>query len=179
MSYRSIVTFRNIQKILKYIKEHPSREGALAKRDLFRHILIIVLILRLAMIPIDYAMSLIMYPKLPDGVSQEVRGHIARYDRETFWYTDSSQKYEFDLKQYTDDNTFEEDEIISVYLDENNQVIGVSHKSDEVRVVSAIIFSLLFPIIVLLAHAFIGKKTYCKYWSLYCQWYDREVEALN
>ena len=112
----------------------------------------------------------------PNGATKEVSGHISLYE-DTFWYTDSSNKYEFDLDEYTSDTTFEKGEIIFIYLDDNNNVVSIAHRQDEGKeVVTGALQMFIIPIILLLLHAFIGRKTYSKYWYLYVQWYRREIE---
>lgn len=170
-------------KVLDYIKRHPSKEGALAKKAYICSIIIIFSIIFLVMIPLFiYAFSQISntYENAvyPYGATKEVRGHISQYDK-TFWYTDSSKKYEFDLDKYTDDNTFESGEIITVYLDDNSNVVGISHQNQHNDLAFDISLVLIVPIMLLLLHAFISRKTYCKWWYLYLLWYQKEVEPYS
>ena len=168
-------------RILKYIKKHPSKEGKKAKNAYILSVIIILLIIFFVMIPLCiYNLKKIdniaNSKDFPIGATKEVSGHISLYE-DTFWYTDSSNKYEFDLDEYTSDTTFEKGEIIFIYLDDNNNVVSIAHRQDEGKeVVTGALQMFIIPIILLLLHAFIGRKTYSKYWYLYVQWYRREIE---
>ena len=167
-------------RILKYIKKYPSKEGKKAKNAYILSVIITLLIIFLVMIPLCiYNLknidNIANSKDFPNGAT-EVSGHISLYE-DTFWYTDSSNKYEFDLDEYTSDTTFEKGEIIFIYLDDNNNVVSIAHRQDEGKeVVTGALQMFIIPIILLLLHAFIGRKTYSKYWYLYVQWYRREIE---
>lgn len=175
-------TSRNIDEqaeIFDYIKKHPSREGKLAKKAYIRSIIIILIIIFFIMIPlcIHTLVKTSRKPKYPDGATKLVRGHISLYD-DTFWYTDSSKKYEFDLSDYTND-TFENGEIINIYLDDNNNVVSIFHKDENkgyYDISKDVAVMLLVPIILLLLHYLISGKTYCKWWYLYMEWYRLEIK---
>lgn len=168
-------------RILKYIKKYPSKEGKKAKNAYILSVIITLLIIFLVMIPLCiYNLknidNIANSKDFPNGATKEVSGHISLYE-DTFWYTDSSNKYEFDLDEYTSDTTFEKGEIIFIYLDDNNNVVSIAHRQDEGKeVVTGALQMFIIPIILLLLHAFIGRKTYSKYWYLYVQWYRREIE---
>ena len=168
-------------RILKYIKKHPSKEGKKAKNAYILSVIIILLIIFFVMIPLCiYNLKKIdniaNSKDFPIGATKEVSGHISLYE-DTFWYTDSSNKYEFNLNEYTLDRSFEKGEIIRIYLDDNNNVVSIAHRQDEGKeVVTGTLQMFIIPIILLLLHAFIGRKTYSKYWYLYVQWYRREIE---
>ncbi len=168
-------------RILKYIKKYPSKEGKKAKNAYILSVIITLLIIFLVMIPLCiYNLknidNIANSKDFPNGATKEVSGHISLYE-DTFWYTDSSNKYEFDLDEYTSDTTFEKGEIIFIYLDDNNNVVSIAHRQDEgKKVVTGALQMFIIPIILLLLHAFIGRKTYSKYWYLYVQWYRREIE---
>ena len=168
-------------RILKYIKKYPSKEGKKAKNAYILSVIITLLIIFLVMIPLCiYNLknidNIANSKDFPNGATKEVSGHISLYE-DTFWYTDSSNKYEFDLDEYTSDTTFEKGEIIFIYLDDNNNVVSIAHRQDEGKeVVTGVLQMFIIPIILLLLHAFIGRKTYSKYWYLYVQWYRREIE---
>ena len=168
-------------RILKYIKKYPSKEGKKAKNAYILSVIITLLIIFLVMIPLCiYNLknidNIANSKDFPNGATKEVSGHISLYE-DTFWYTDSSNKYEFDLDEYTSDTTFEKGEIIFIYLDDNNNVVSIAHRQDEGKeVVTGTLQMFIIHIILLILHAFIGRKTYSKYWYLYVQWYRREIE---
>lgn len=183
LAVSSAINLSKVSKILNYIDKHPSKEGELAKKQFFRSMFITLLIIFVIFIPLCICTVLnitntIDNPSYPDGATQQVMGHIARYE-EKFWYTDSSQKYEFDLNEYTSDTRFEPGEMIEIYLDDNNHVISISHQNDHKEWLVNIILMFAIPIVLLLLHAVIGKNTYCKMWSLYAQWYQQEIEPYS
>lgn len=110
----------------------------------------------------------------PSNAVKEVRGHISQY-KDTFWYTDSSQKYEFSFEDYGVDSSYEPGEIINIYLDENSNVISISHKKEDVAFFWNTILMFVIPLTLLFIHAFVGKATYVKDWHLYAQWYKKEI----
>lgn len=168
-------------RILKYIKKHPSREGKKAKNAYILSVIITLLIIFLVMIPLciynfKKIDNIANSKDFPSGATKEVSGHISLYE-DTFWYTDSSNKYEFNLNEYTLDSSFEKGEIIRIYLDDNNNVISIAHEQDEGKeIVVSTLIMFVIPISLLLIHAFVGRKTYSKYWYLYVQWYKKEIE---
>lgn len=168
------------KKILKHIDNDKSEMALKAKKEYKRFNLITFGIIFLGMIPliiytISSFMSSIDNPKYPDGATKQIVGHISLYE-DTFWYTDSSQKYEFNFRDYNVDDSYERGETIYIYLDDNNNVVSVSHKTEDYGLVVNIILMFIIPIVLLLLHVFIGRKTYAKNWSLYSQWYEQEIE---
>ena len=106
-------------RILKYIKKHPSKEGKKAKNAYILSVIITLLIIFFVMIPLciynfKKIDNIANSKDFPIGATKEVSGHISLYE-DTFWYTDSSNKYEFDLDEYTSDTTFENGEIITEF----------------------------------------------------------------
>lgn len=120
-------------------------------------------------------MNSIDNPKYPNGATKQIVGRISLYE-DTFWYVDSSQKHEFNFSDYNIDNSYERGESIYIYLDDNNNIVSVSHKTEDYSLIVNVVLMFIIPIILLLLHAFVGRKTYAKNWSLYCQWYDQEIE---
>lgn len=169
-----------LKKILRYIKNHNEEQGKLALKEFKRFNIITILIILLVMLPlffytlISFANS-IDNPKYPPGATKEVRGHISLYE-ETFWYTDSSQKYEFSLADYNINDSYEPGEIVKIYLDNNNNVISVAPKTEDKGLFISIILMFALPIILLIVHSLIGRKTYAKNWYLYVRWYKQEIE---
>lgn len=168
------------KKILSHIDNDKSEIALKAKREYKRFNLITLGIILLVMIPlIVYTMTSftnsIDKPKYPNGATKQIVGRISLYEN-TFWYTDSSQKYEFDFDDYNIDDSYERGESIYIYLDDNNNIVSVSHKTEDYGLVFNIILMFVIPIVLLLLHALVGRKTYAKNWSLYCQWYEQEIE---
>jgi len=168
------------KRILNHIDNNISDIGIKAKKEYKRFNLITLGIIFLVMIPfIIYTIlsftNSIDNPKYPNGATKQIVGRISLYE-DTFWYTDSSQKYEFDFDDYNIDNSYERGESIYIYLDDNNNIVSVSHKTEDYGLVVNIILMFIIPITLLLLHAFVGRKTYAKNWTLYSQWYEEEIE---
>lgn len=167
------------KRILDHMTFHSEDQAVLARKAYRRVNWITIAIIFLVMIPLIlytiYSLNQSFKPDYPDGATQEVRGHISRYE-DTFWYTDSSQKYEFDFETYGVDESFEPGEIILIYLDENNQVVSIAHEAEDYGLYAKLILMYVIPVVLLMAHAFIGRKTYGKDWTLYCHWYEKEIE---
>ena len=168
------------KKILNHIDNDKSEVALKAKKEYKRFNLITLGIIFLVMIPlIVYTMSSFIHsidnPKYPNGATKQIVGHISLYE-DTFWYTDSSQKYEFNFSDYNVDDSYERGETIYIYLDNNNNVVSVAHKTEDYGLIIDIILMFIIPIVLLLLHALVGRKTYAKNWSLYCQWYEQEIE---
>lgn len=168
------------KKILKYINTHTNKQAELAKKEYKIFNLITILIILLVMFPIiiftiSSLTKSLNNPDYPNGATKEVGGHISLYE-DTFWYTDSSHKYEFDFEDYNIDDSYEPGENILIYLDENNNVIAVAHKTENHGLVANIILMLIVPTVLLLVHVFVGRNTYAKNWNLYVQWYEKEIE---
>ncbi len=168
------------KKILNYIDNDKSEVALKAKKEYKRFNLITLGIIFLVAIPI-FVYTILSFtnsidnPKYPNGATKEIVGHISLYEN-TFWYTDSSQKYEFNFSDYNIDDSYERGEIIYIYLDDNDNIVSVSHKTEDYRFIVNIILMFIIPIVLLLLHPFIGRKTYAKNWNLYCQWYEKEIE---
>ena len=88
----------------------------------------------------------------------------------------ANQKYEFDFFFFFIDDSFEPGENIYIYLDGNNNIVSVTHRTENYGLYINIILMLVVPIALLLVHAFVGRKTYAKNWNLYVQWYKKEIE---
>lgn len=168
------------KRILNYINNHTEKQAELARKEYKRFNLITILIIFLVILPlciyttISFTNSL-DNPVYPNGATKEILGHISLYE-DTFWYTDSSQKYEFNFDDYNIDETYEPGENILIYLDDNNNIVSVAHETKDYRSVINIILMFVVSVTLLLAHAFIGRKTYAKNWNLYVQWYEKEIE---
>lgn len=168
------------KRILNYINNHTEKQAELARKEYKRFNLITILLIFLVILPlciyttISFTNSL-DNPVYPNGATKEILGHISLYE-DTFWYTDSSQKYEFNFDDYNIDETYEPGENILIYLDDNNNIVSVAHETKDYRSVINIILMLVVSVTLLLAHAFIGRKTYAKNWNLYVQWYEKEIE---
>lgn len=176
LSVSTEMGLREIFTVLKFIDKHPSNQGKLAKKACTKILVIILLIIFLVMFPLCmFTFQYFNSSHLPDGASKEVRGHISKYEN-TFWYTDSSTKYEFDLDEYTEAQKYEKGAIIKIYLDDENNIVGFSDGKDIDKTnIRNFAIMYLVPIILLLMHAFIGRKTYCKDWFLYLNWYRKEI----
>lgn len=168
------------KRILNYINNHTEKQAELARKEYKRFNLITILLIFLVILPlciyttISFTNSL-DNPVYPNGATKKILGHISLYE-DTFWYTDSSQKYEFNFDDYNIDETYEPGENILIYLDDNNNIVSVTHETKDYRSVINIILMLVVSVTLLLAHAFIGRKTYAKNWNLYVQWYEKEIE---
>lgn len=154
--------------------------GIKAKKEYKRFNLITLGIIFLVMIPLSiytivFFTNSIDNPKYPAGATKQIVGRISLYE-DTFWYTDSSQKYEFTFDDYNIDDSYERGESIYIYLDDFNNIVAVSHKTEDYGMVVNVILMFVIPIILLLLHALVGRKTYAKNWSLYFQWYEQEIE---
>ncbi len=168
------------KRILNYIDKNPEKQAQLAKKEYKRFNLITILIIVLVMLPlcifsITSLMQSIDNPVYPEGATKKIGGHISLYE-DTFWYTDSSQKYEFNFEDYNIDDSYEPGEYIYIYLDDNNNIISVEHQQEDYGIFINMILMFVIPIVLLLAHSFIGRKTYAKNWNLYVQWYKKEIE---
>lgn len=170
------------KRILNHIGRHSEPQADLARKEYKRFNFITILIILLVMLPLCiYSISSLMKsvdnPDYPSGATKEISGHISLYE-DTFWYTDSSQKYEFDFVDYNIDDSYEPGENILIYLDDNNNVVSVAHETEanDYGIFINLILMFVIPIILLLVHAFVGRKTYAKNWSLYVQWYEKEIE---
>lgn len=177
MALNNVLNFKKIGNVLKYIEKHPSKEGQLAKKAYKRLVNITLLIIFLIMLPlcIYTILRINRGPIYPDGATKRVIGHIGMHS-DTFWYTDSSNKYTFDLNDYSYDENFEHGENILIYLDDNDNVISITHKKEDIGLIINVILMYLIPITLLLLHVIIGRKTYCKWWYLYTKWYQIEIE---
>ncbi len=168
------------KRILNYINNHTEKQAELARKEYKRFNLITILLIFLVILPlciyttISFTNSL-DNPVYPNGATKKILGHISLYE-DTFWYTDNSQKYEFNFDDYNIDETYEPGENILIYLDDNNNIVSVAHETKDYRSVINIILMLVVSVTLLLAHAFIGRKTYAKNWNLYVQWYEKEIE---
>ena len=169
------------KRILNHINNHAERQAELARREYKRFNLITILIILLVMFPLCiYIVSSLTNsfdnPVYPNGATKEISGHISLYE-DTFWYTDSSKKYEFDFDEYNIDDSYKPGENILIYLDENNNIVSITHetKTTDYGMFIKLILMFVIPIILLLVHAFVGRKTYAKNWSLYVQWYEKEI----
>lgn len=168
------------KRILNHINNHTERQAELARKEYRRFNLITILIIVLVMFPLCvYTIFSLTKsfdnPDYPKGATKEISGHISLYE-DTFWYTDSSQKYEFNFDDYNIDESYEPGENILIYLDDNNNIVSVAHKTEDYGLFINIIVMFAVPIALLLAHAFVGRKTYAKNWNLYVQWYEKEIE---
>lgn len=180
LAINAIINLRKQKKILSHIDNDKSEIALKAKKEYKRFNLITLGIIFFVMIPfIGYTMrsfiNSIDNPKYPNGATKQIVGRISLYE-DTFWYVDSSQKYEFNFSDYNIDNSYERGESIYIYLDDNNNIVSVSHKTEDYSLIVNVVLMFIIPIILLLLHAFVGRKTYAKNWSLYCQWYDQEIE---
>ena len=177
----AILNFKEQSKVLQYIKKYPSREGELAKKAYNSNIIITLAIFIIIIIPfIFYTISSIQNDinTNPYNASKEKSGRISLYE-DTFWYTYDSQKYEFDLKEYNNGKTFEKGEVITIYMDDNNNIIAIDHQDDGSGIIGKILLMFAVPIVLLLFHAIVGKLTYCKWWYYYVQWYKKEIEPYS
>lgn len=183
LAANTAMNLNNQKKILNQIDNDTSDIALKAKKEYKRFNLITLGIIFLVMIPlIVYTLVSFMYsndnPKYPDGATKQIIGHISLYE-DTFWYTDSSQKYEFDFNDYNIDDSYESGENIYIYLDDNNNIVSVAHITEDYGMVVKMILMFVIPIALLLFHALIGRKIYAKNWSLYCQWYEQEIEPYH
>lgn len=174
-----ISNLSNISKqrnIINYIKENPDKQGLLARKEFNRFNLITILIIFCIMLPLCLytVLSITSDKPYPLGASKEITGHISLYE-DTFWYTDSSQKYVFNSNDYHLDDSYEPGEIILIYLNDNNDIVSINHQSNDYSLGIKIILMLVIPVILLIGHALIGRKTYARNWYLYVQWYDKEI----
>lgn len=112
---------------------------------------------------------------LPEGAIKEISGHISLYE-DTFWYTDGSHKHTFDFSDYNIDDSYKKGEIINIYLDKDNNVLEISHKKENYTLYISVILMYIVPIILLITHAILGRKTYGKNWYLYAEWYRKEIK---
>lgn len=165
------------RKILNYIKENPSREGDLAKKARKRLITIALLICLLIIpIAIFFVFSVSGINTKSDETVKDGRVSL----EETFWYTEEDlTRHEFPLADYANGETYKPGDRIYIYTDGNNNVLSISHRDNNQNsqnLVSLSVSLLLVPIIMLLLHVFISRKTYCKDWFLYDQWYRHEIE---
>jgi hypothetical protein len=168
------------KRILNHIDNIKSEMGAKAKKEYKRFNLITLGIIFFVMIPIIIYtllsfMNSIDNPKYPAGATNQIVGRISLYE-DTFWYTDSSQKYEFNFDDYNIDDSYEPGESIYIYLDDFNNIVSVSHKTEDYGMAVNMILMFVIPVVLLFLHALIGRKTYAKNWSLYSQWYEKEIE---
>ncbi len=168
------------EKILRYIDNDKSEMALKAKKEYNRFNLITFGIIFLVMIPLSVYtiisfMNSIDNPKYPNGATKQIVGRISLYE-DTFWYTDNSKKYEFNFNDYNIDNSYERGEDIYIYLDDNNNIVSVTHKTEDYGLLVKFILMFIIPIVLLLLHALVGKKIYAKNWNLYCQWYEQEIE---
>ncbi|MGF0040019.1 hypothetical protein ACQRBF_04475 [Peptoniphilaceae bacterium SGI.131] len=168
------------KRILNHIDNIKSEMGAKAKKEYKRFNLITLGIIFFVMIPIIIYtllsfMNSIDNPKYPAGATKQIVGRISLYE-DTFWYTDSSQKYEFNFDDYNIDDSYEPGESIYIYLDDFNNIVSVSHKTEDYGMAVNMILMFVIPVVLLFLHALIGRKTYAKNWSLYSQWYEKEIE---
>lgn len=170
------------KRILNHINNHTEKQAELARKEYKRFNLITILIILLVMFPlciytITSFINALDNPVYPNGATKEISGHISLYE-DTFWYTDSSQKYEFDFDDYNIDNSYQPGENILIYIDDNNNIVSIAHKTQtaDYGIFINLILMFAIPIILLLVHAFAGRKTYAKNWSLYVQWYEKEIE---
>lgn len=182
MTLNAAVKGKRLNDIFEYMEQHNDEQAKLAKKEVKRFSIITVLIFLAIIVLFAYTMLLVdkedkEYKKYPDGATIEKRGHISLYE-DTFWYTDSNKKYEFDFEDYDIDNSYEPGEIILIYLDDNNNIVDIRHQSNESSINAAIKLGLMFfvAITVVLCHAFIGKKIYARNWELYLKWYEKEIE---
>jgi len=183
-SIRNINTAINmakIQRVLNHIKMYPSKEGNLAQDGYNKLIKYNLLIIFLFMLPfIIFSTCFMMFrldnPKMPEGATRRIYGRIDLYD-ETFWYTDSSQKYEFNFDEYSIDKTYERGEQIYIYLNDNNEIVSVSHIKEDYFSFVLLILSIILPVIVLLVNYIIARKTYAKWWYSYLEWYNHEIDS--
>jgi hypothetical protein len=168
------------KRILNHIDNIKSEMGAKAKKEYKRFNLITLGIIFFVMIPIIIYtllsfMNSIDNPKYPAGATNQIVGRISLYE-DTFWYTDSSQKYEFNFDDYNIDDSYEPGESIYIYLDDFNNIVSVSNKTEDYGMAVNMILMFVIPVVLLFLHALIGRKTYAKNWSLYSQWYEKEIE---
>lgn len=180
LALNATINMAEQKRILNFINSHPEKQGELAKKEYKRFNLITILIIFLVMFPLCISTILSLTnsfdnPEYPNGATQEISGRISLYE-DTFWYTDSSQKYEFAFEDYNIDDSFEPGENILIYLDDNNNIVSVAHKTEDYGLFINIILMFVIPIVLLLSHAFVGRKTYAKNWTLYAQWYKQEIE---
>lgn len=180
LATNAAINFSKQKKILNHIDNTKSDMGIKAKKEYKRFNLITLGIIFLVMIPLSiYTIvsftNSIDNPKYPAGATKQIVGRISLYE-DTFWYTDSSQKYEFTFDDYNIDDSYERGESIYIYLDDFNNIVAVSHKTENYGMAVNIILMFVIPIILLLLHALVGRKTYAKNWSLYSQWYEQEIE---
>ena len=166
------------KRILNHINNHTEKQAELARKEYKRFNLITILIILLAIfsfVAIFLFTNSLDNPVYPNGATKETSGHISLYE-DTFWYTDSSQKYEFDFNDYNIDESYEPGENILIYLDDNNNIVSVTHMTENYGIGINIILMFVVPTVLLLVHTFIGRKTYAKNYNLYVQWYEKEIE---
>lgn len=180
LAVSTAINLKKQKKILNHIDNDKSEIALKAKKEykLFNHItfgIIFLVMIPLIVYNITTFINSIDNPKYPNGATKQIVGRISLYE-DTFWYTDSSQKYEFDFNDYNIDDSYERGESIYIYLDDNNNIVSVSHKTEDFRLVINIILMFVIPIVLLFLHALVGRITYAKNWSLYCQWYEQEIE---
>ena len=99
------------KRILNYIEKNSDNQAEIAKKEYKRFNIITLLIIILVMFPLCiYTISSfttsIDNSKYPTGATKKINGHISLYE-DTFWYTDSIQKYEFKFEDYNIDDSYE------------------------------------------------------------------------
>lgn len=171
------IQWGEITRVLKFIREHPSRQGNKAKKAFVRMLVITLAIIAFIMCPLSfYTFSYTKSPHMPENAVRQIRGHISQYN-DTFWYTENSQKFEFDRADYPDSQGYDNGEIVYLYFDAENHIIGFSDGKAQSRENMTLWIALYaVPIFLLLAHALLGRKFYCRDWFLYLNWYRREIE---
>ena len=170
------MNYRKLDRMLSYMKKDKSDMAVKSYKECKRLAILTVVIALLVTIPLYvYTMKAFENPKYPEGATLKKMGHISLYT-DTFWYTDNSQKYEFDFDDYGIDDSYESGEIIDVYLDDNNNIVEVSHQDKHYDWIIKVLCLLLVPIIVLLLHTFVGKRIYAKNYRSYVKWYEAEIE---
>jgi len=171
------INFAEQKRILKFMNNHLDSQAALAKKEYNRFNLITLMIIFFV-----FGVSLILSSKFfvdnhayPNDATKEVYGHISLYE-DTFWYTDNSQKYEFDFDDYNIDESYKPGEIVLIYLDDSNNIISVMHKTEDYGLYIKLILLLSIMIVLIFFHIYFGRKIYAKNFVLYVEWYKQEIE---
>lgn len=185
MNYNNVVTAANASKnlaeqtkILSFINQYPSEEGKLAIKAYYRNIYIALFIILFVMIPL--IVGTIIYfdkePTMPDGATYKKVAVRSWFEEDTFSLIIDDATIKYKISDYTN-KKFDIDEKFNVYLNANNEVVAIKSTDDPFGIF-LLIGMFVIPIVLFLAHALIGGRTYCKWWKLYVNWYRYEIGPL-
>lgn len=184
MSANTANTIKRITEVLNHIKKYPTEAGILAKKSFSKTMFIRLIVIMFLVLPIMIGtllpsmIDMEARPSLPVGATKEVTGHISKYES-TFWYTNNSQKYEYEISRYPRTRDFKPGETFIIYIDDNNNIVSIKAKSNdenkEIFIGIKIILMFVISIGILVLERLVGKKTYSLSWNLYYEWYEKEI----